>query len=83
MLVALYAMALLFLWLGRTVAGSRSLAIALTLTIAIGVFPVGTFVPPHWSGPTAPSQQSHSQLASSFLAERKMKLLSMQAIWHW
>jgi len=44
MLVALYAMALLFLWLGRTMAGSRSLALALTLTIAIGVFPIGTFV---------------------------------------
>jgi uncharacterized SAM-binding protein YcdF (DUF218 family) len=44
LLVALYAMALVFLRLGRTVAGSRSLAVALSITIAIGVFPVGNFV---------------------------------------
>jgi len=44
LLVALFAMALIFLWLGRTVAASRSLAGALTLTIVIGVFPIGNFV---------------------------------------
>ncbi len=38
------AMALVFLRLGCTVAGSRSLAVALSITIAIGVFPVGNFV---------------------------------------
>jgi uncharacterized SAM-binding protein YcdF (DUF218 family) len=44
LLVALYVLALVFLRLGRTVAGSRSLAVALTITIAIGVFPVGNFL---------------------------------------
>lgn len=44
LLVALYVVALVFLRLGRTVAGSRSLAVALTITIAIGVFPVGNFL---------------------------------------
>ena len=44
LLVVLFAIALVFLLLGRTVAASRSLAVALTLTIAIGVFPVGNFL---------------------------------------
>ena len=43
LLVALYAMALVFFRLGRTVHGSRFLAVALTITIAIGLFTVGNF----------------------------------------
>ena len=44
LLVALFAIALVFLWLGRTVAAFRTLVVALTVTIAIGVFPVGNLL---------------------------------------
>lgn len=44
LLVALFALALLFLRLGRAIAASRSLAVALSITVVVGVFPVGNFV---------------------------------------
>ena len=44
LLVALFAVPLVCLWRGSTVAGSRALTVALSITIAIGVFPVGNFL---------------------------------------
>ncbi|MFX0543409.1 YdcF family protein [Roseovarius sp. S4756] len=44
LLVLLFALPLICLWPGRSVAASRLLAGALCITIAIGVFPVGNLV---------------------------------------
>ena len=44
LLVLLFTLALIFLWSGRAVAASRSLATALCITLLIGVFPLGNLV---------------------------------------
>nr|WP_306267851.1 YdcF family protein [Pararhizobium sp. IMCC3301] len=44
LLVFLFALPLVCLWRGRNVAATRSLVFALSITIAIGVFPVGNLV---------------------------------------
>jgi uncharacterized SAM-binding protein YcdF (DUF218 family) len=44
LLVLIFTLALIFLWSGRAVAASRSLAMALCITLLIGFFPLGNLV---------------------------------------
>ncbi|MDC1499056.1 hypothetical protein N8390_07885 [Amylibacter sp.] len=44
LIVLLFTLALIFLWSGRAVAASRSLATALCITLLIGILPLGNLI---------------------------------------
>ena len=80
LLVVLIAVPLVCLWLGRIVAASRFLVMALIIMIAIGVIPVGNFVLNPLERAYAPNPPITQ--ASSFSAAQNISLLPTQATWH-